>query len=187
MRTRWLPCGGVQAGVVALRLGVGDLVDGDEADDAAELDRDLVTRAVVDGRGPVPHLFGDPADGFGQALTADRFEDVVDGLEVEGVDGEALVRGDEDDQRGRGESGEELGDVETGETGHVDVEEDHVDRGRVVGARVHRAADAAQCLGRTGGALGAADTGVGAQEVEEFLQGGLFVVDGEYAQHEAGV
>ncbi|CAM5344041.1 hypothetical protein SBADM41S_04124 [Streptomyces badius] len=29
--------------------------------------------------------------------------------------------------------------------------------------------------------------GSAAQEVEEFLQGGLFVVDGEYAQHEAGV
>lgn len=160
---------------------------GTKADDAAEFDGDLVARAVVDGGGPVPHLLGDPADGLGEAFAADRFEDVVDGLEVERLEGEALVRGDEDDERRCGEPGEELGDVEPGETGHVDVEEDDVDRGRVVGSRVHRAADAAQRLGRPGRALRAADPGVGAQEVEQFLQGGWFVVDGEYAQHEAGV
>ncbi len=134
-----------------------------------------------------PHLFRDPAHGLREPFAADRFEHVVDGLEVEGVDGEALVGGDEDDERGRGESGEELGDVQAGEARHVDVQEDDIDGGGVVGARVHGAADAAQRLGRPGGTFGAADPGVGAQEVEQFLQGGWFVVDGEYAQHEPGV
>ena len=37
------------------------------------------------------------------------------------------------------------------------------------------------------GALGAADPGIGVQQIQQFLQGGLFVVDGERAQHERGV
>lgn len=186
MRTRYV-YGGVEPGVVALGLGVRDVVDGHEADDPAQLHRDLVGGRVVDGRGTFTDLLGDPAYRFGQALTTDGLEDVVDGLEVEGVHGEALVGGDEDDERGRRESGEELRHVQSRQPGHVDVQEHDVDRRRVLRSGVHGAADAAQRLGGTGGALGAADPGIGAQEVEEFLQGGFFVVDGEYAQHEAGV
>lgn len=81
----------------------------------------------------------------------------------------------------------ELGDVESGQPRHVDVQEHHVDGGGIVGPGVDGPTDAAQRLGGSPGALGAPDTGIGAQEVEEFLQGGFFVVDGEYAQHEAGV
>lgn len=147
----------------------------------------LCGRGVVDGGGAFADLFGDAAYGFGQALAADRLEDVVDRLEVEGVHGEALVRGDEDDQRRCGETGQELGHVESGQARHVDVEEHDVDRRGIVRSGVDGSADAAQRLGRAGGALGAADAGVGAQEVEELFQGGFFVVDGEYAQHEAGV
>lgn len=69
----------------------------------------------------------------------------------------------------------------------MDVQEDDVDGGGVVRTGLDGAADAAQRLGGPGGALGAADPGIGAQEVQQFLQGGFFVVDGEYAEHEAGV
>lgn len=69
----------------------------------------------------------------------------------------------------------------------MDVQEDDVDGRGVLGPGIDGTADAAQRLGRTRGTLGAPDARVGAQEVEEFLQGGCFVVDGEYAQHEAGV
>lgn len=88
---------------------------------------------------------------------------------------------------GAAKPAQQLGDVESGEARHVDVEEDDVDGGRVVRAGLDGAADASQRLGGTGGSLGAADPGIGAQEVQEFLQGGFFVVDGEYAEHEAGV
>ncbi|CAM5254004.1 hypothetical protein SGLAM104S_02885 [Streptomyces glaucescens] len=130
---------------------------------------------------------GGASYGFGEAFLADGFEDVVDRLEVEGLDGEVLVGGDEDDQRGAGEAGEQPGQVESVEAGHLDVEEDHVDRLGTVGAGLQGAVDPPQRLGRVAGALGAADAGVGVQEVEEFLQGGAFVVDGQGAQHEPGV
>lgn len=179
--------GGVQPGVVPLCLGVRDVVDGHEADDPAQFHRDLVGGRVVDGRGALTDLLGDAPDGLGEALAPHGLEHVVDGLEVERVDGEAFVGGDEDDERRRGEPCQELGDVEPGQPRHVDVQEHHVDRGRVVGPGVDCGPDAAQRLGGSRGALCAPDAGIGAQEVEELLQGGFFVVDGEYAQHEAGV
>ena len=55
------------------------------------------------------------------------------------------------------------------------------------GPGLQGAVDAAQRLGGVAGALRAADPGVGAQQVEQFLQRGAFVVDGEGAQHEGGV
>ncbi|KPC88469.1 hypothetical protein ADL35_05495, partial [Streptomyces sp. NRRL WC-3753] len=82
-------------------------------------------------------LFGDAPDGFGEAFAADGLEDVVDGLEVEGVDGEALVGGDEDDERRARESGQQAGHVESGEPGHLDVEEEHVDGLVALRARLH--------------------------------------------------
>ena len=131
--------------------------------------------------------FGGPADGLGEAFPADGLEDVVDGLEVEGLDGEALVGGDEHDERRPGEAGEEPGQVEAVEAGHVDVEEDDVDGLGPVGSGLQGPVDPAQRLGRVARALGAADPGIRVQQVQQFLQGGLFVVDGEGAQHEGGV
>lgn len=115
--------------------------------------------AVQYGGRPVGDEFGDPAHGLGEAFPADRFQYVVDGFEVEGLHGETLVRGDEDDQRGPGEPREQLGDVETGEPGHVDIEEDDVDGRRFIGRRAERATDAAQRFGGAQRALRAADPG----------------------------
>lgn len=69
----------------------------------------------------------------------------------------------------------------------MDVEEDDVDALFVVGPGVQRAPDQAQRIGGPGGALGAADPRIGAQQVQELLQGGGFVVDGQYAQHAVGL
>ncbi len=138
-------------------------------------------------RGGGTAQLGGAADGLGEAFLADGLEDVVDGLEVEGLDGEVLVGGDEHDERRPGEPGEQPGHVEAVETGHLDVEEDDVDRLGAAGTRLQGAVDAAQRLGRVAGALRAADAGVGVQQVEQFLQRGAFVVDSEGAQHELGV
>ena len=89
---------------------------------------------------------------------------------------------------GPGEPGEQAGDVETGEPGHVDVEEDHVDAALAVLGPASRAAPMSRRASVAQVApFGRADPGVGAQQVEEFFQGGGFVVDRQYAQHGAGV
>src|SRR5690606_41637735 len=103
------------------------------------------------------------------------------------LDGEGLVGGDEHDQRRPGEPAEQPGEVQAVESGHLDVEEDDVDRLGPVGARLQGAVDAAQRLGGVPGALGAADARVRVQQVQQFLQRGAFVVDGEGTQHEGGV
>ncbi len=179
---------GVQPGVVALGLDMGDLLDGHEAGHAAEFDGYVVRVGLVHGYpGSGADQFGGPPDGLAEALLADRLEDVVDGLEVERLHGEVLVRGDEHDQRRLGEPGEQPGQVEAVETGHVDVEEDDVDRLGPGGPRLQRPVDPAQRLGGVPGARRAADPGIGVQEVQQFLQRGAFVVDSQGTQHERGV
>lgn len=173
---------GVQPGVVALRLGVGDVLDGHEADHTAPFDRYLVG-GLGGQRRPLPHQFRDPADGLGEPLLADGFEDVVDGLQVEGLDGEVLVGGDEDDQWGLGEAYQQPGDIESGQPGHMDVEEDHIDGGGVGRARVERGPDPAQRVRGTGRPLGSADPRIGPEQVEQLFEGGFLVVHGQYTQH----
>ena len=88
--------GGVQPRVVALRLGVEHLAARDEPGHAAELDRDGVLVAAAPG---AADRLDDPADRLGQPVVAHRLEHVVDGVELEGVDGVLVVRGDEHDRR----------------------------------------------------------------------------------------
>ena len=54
------------------------------------------------------------------------------------------------------------------------------------GPRSSAGSDPAQRLGGAGRALGAADPRVGAEQVQQLFEGGLFVVDGQGAQHDAG-
>ena len=64
---------------------------------------------------------------------ADRLEQVVDGVQLESVDGVLVVGGAEDDVRTRlGKAG---GDVDAGAAGHLDVEEEQV--GLVLGGQFH--------------------------------------------------
>lgn len=97
------------------------------------------------------------------------------------------MRGDEHDQRRPGEPGEQPGEVQSVQTGHLDVEEDDVDGVGTAGARLQGPVDAAQRLGRVARSLRRADAGVGVQQVHEFLECGPFVVDSQGAQHERGV
>lgn len=133
------------------------------------------------------HLLDGPADGLGQAFPAYGLQDVVDGLEVEGLHREALVGGDEDDERRFGEPGEQPCHVEPVEARHVDVEEDDVDALVAVGAALQGAVDPAQGRRGIARALDAAHPWIGVQQIEQLFEGGRFVVDGEGAQHEPGV
>ena len=110
---------------------------------------------------------------LGQPLVAHRLEHVVDDVELEGVDGVPLVRGDEDDRRLRREAGEHPGEVEAAEARHLHVHEDRVElllvddpQGRLPGGRgddlPHR--------------------GVSLEHPDELVERGSLVVDGQHAQ-----
>lgn len=60
-----------------------------------------------------------------EALAVEGFEEVIDGVDFEGFEGEAVVGGDEDDD-GEGVEVEGLEDGEAIELGHLDIEEDEV-------------------------------------------------------------
>ena len=70
-----------------------------------------------------------PAYRLGEPLGAHRLEHVVDGVQVERLDRVLLVGGHEHDRRRRPEAGQHLGQLEPGQAGHLDVEEDRVDLG----------------------------------------------------------
>ena len=93
--------------------------------------------------GRAADLLGDPAHRLSEALSAHRLEEVVHRLEVEGLDGEVLMGGDEDDQREPGEAGQQPGDVEAGQSRHPDVEEQHVEGVLAAGSGLQGPADPA--------------------------------------------
>ena len=165
--------GGVQPGVVALRLDVGDVGAVDEPGDAAELDRDLL---VVVGRPARPAPAVDhPAHRLGEPLGAHRLEDVVDGPQVEGLDGVLLVGGDEHDRRRRAKRASTWAS-RAREPGHLDVEEDRVD----VGSCSTRSASVAESLVQH-----LADPRVAAEQVGELVERRRLVVDDEDLQRAA--
>ena len=99
---------------------------------------------------------------------AHRLEEVVDGAQLEGLDGVLLVGGHEHDRRRRLKRAEHLGEVEPGEAGHLDVEEDRVD---LLGLQ-HP-----QRLGRRVGWWHLADARVAAEQEGELVERGPLVVD----------
>jgi CheY-like chemotaxis protein len=125
-------------------------------------------------------------NGLGEAFLAQRLEQVVDGLEVEGADREVLVGGDEDDQRRGGEPTEQAGQFEAVQAGHVDVEEDDVETPRAVRALLDGPAQPAQRLGGRRRGHHAADPRVLPQEVEQLRERGFLVVHRQDAQGGAG-
>jgi hypothetical protein len=56
-------------------------------------------------------------------LGTDRFEEVIDGVDLEGLDGMAVEGGDEHDTGRLGKVPQQAREVEAVETGKVDVEE----------------------------------------------------------------
>ena len=121
------------------------------------------------GAGPLQSA----ADALAQSVLADGFEQVVDRVEFEGVDGMVLVCGHEDDFRRGLEFAEDSGDVESAESGHRDVEENDVD-----GAGF-------ECAQSSGSGVGGQHSGnafVQAKQIDEFVENGTFVVDDKHAQ-----
>ena len=122
-RTRWLTRRRCAAGRSRPAPRRADVASADEPGDAAELDRDPSSRVRLPRRRAVDH----PAYRLGEPVGAHRLEHVVDGVQVEGVDRVLVVGGDEDDRRRGRERRQHLGQLEPGQAGHPDVEEDRVD------------------------------------------------------------
>ena len=130
---------------------------------------------IISGRG-APSLSSSlirPTD-CGQPLGADRFQQVVHGGQFEGFQGAVLIGGDEHDGGRLAAARDDAGDVQAGERGHVDVEEDGVD---VLGL------EGAQRLGPGGRAVDGADPVIPAEQEGQFLDGGQLVVGDEDVNH----
>ena len=96
-RIRWRAAGGVQPGVVAVRLDVGHVARGRTNRVTPPSSTGIWTSST--GAGAPVAAVDHPAYRLGQPLLAHRLEHVVDRPQVEGVDGVRLVGGDEDDRR----------------------------------------------------------------------------------------
>ena len=114
-----------------------------------------------------------PAYGLGEALLAHRLEHVVDGVELEGVDGVLVVGGDEDRGRRGLEAGEDLGELDAGEPGHLDVEEDRVDL---------QLLQQPQRLGGGVGGVHLGDPVVLLEQEGQLVEGRALVVDDQHPQ-----
>ena len=108
-RTRCEAVGGVQPGVVALRLDPAHLGARQHRGPPGQLDRDRPRRRrrAPDRRRRA--AASDPAQRLGQPLRPQRLEQVVDRAEVERVDRALVVRGDEHHRRRVGEPAQHPG------------------------------------------------------------------------------
>ena len=143
-----------------------------EATRATVFDRPVIALAVFpsvrEALPPVMHALGGPGGPAG-----------VLACEPCG-DGAVVVRGDEHDVRGRGEAGQQPGEVQAVEPGHPDVQEHRV---QALALDEHPA----QVAQRGRGVLRAGDPPdprVLAEQVDQFLQGGALIVDGKDVQHD---
>jgi len=117
-------------------------------------------------------MFGGAGEGDFEAVAVEGFQEIVDGIDAEGIDGEAIVGGGEDDG-GALLGGEFLNDLEAVGAGHLDVEEDDV--GCVV-------FDGGEGFGAAAAFTDDFDGGVAAQKRAEAFASEGFVVDDEEAE-----
>ena len=165
---------GVEADVVALRLGEAHVVAAHEAGASAELDGhggERVHRraaAAGVGRGEA----ADPVERRGQPFGGDRLEQVVDGADLVGGRGVLVERGDEHDRGRLGHAREQRGQLHAVHAGHGDVEEDGVEAARLQqphgGERVRRGLDLL-------------DAGRRGQQAAQLVERRADVVDGEHS------
>ena len=121
-----------QGHVVVLRFGVVELSDGNQSDARAVAHDDAVEELFgrASGCGEVGggrHFFADAGfcaiESGIKAFAADRFQEIVDGVDFEGAHGVLVVSGDEDD----GSFGaDEFENVEAGKLGHLHIEKNQV-------------------------------------------------------------
>ncbi len=126
---------------------------------------------------PLPHRVSAALDHaayrFREAVLAHRLEHVVDGVQVERLDGVLLVSGHEHDRRRLAEPGQHLGQVQAREPRHLDVEEDRVD--------VEVLEDPERVGGRVAGE-DTADPRVAFEQERQLVERRALVVDDEHAQ-----
>ena len=156
-----------------------DFRDVEEVGGAGGLDDEAIER-TVGGEG-LKELFEAGGQGVGvgitkageealecgfEAFVTEGLEEVIEGVGVEGLDGVAVIGGDED---GKGHAGNANGvdDGEAVDLGHLDVEEDEVE---VMGLEQ---IDGGAAVGGLG------DEAVGLEQSAEALAGGGFIVDDE--------
>ena len=113
----------MQVGIIVLGHDVENLVRGDEQLLAALLNGNPLGRVVlVDHRDMLLDLF----DRLEEALGLDRLHEVVDRVDLEGLDGMLAIGRDEHDRRRARDLRESLGQLQARRARHVDVEEHHV-------------------------------------------------------------
>jgi hypothetical protein len=176
----------VEACVVAKGFDAFDLGDRKEADaavlcdgdareegrfgGAAELGEEELEGVGVDG---AVNAFADAIESFAEAVGREGFEEIVDGVDLKGLERVLIVGGDEDDG-GRAFGGEAGDDLEAVLLGHADVEEEEVRVLRV------RGEDRGLAVAIFADDL---DVFVRAQEADESAAGERFVIDNEGADH----
>ncbi len=116
---------------------------------------------------------GDALDRLLHASAGNRLAQIVQGMQLEGLNGAAVMRADEDQLGGAGEAPQHAGELETVQVGHADVEEDAV---------VGLAGDERQRFATVGGAFHLAHVRRAAQDPGEIVQRGALIVDGEQHQ-----
>jgi hypothetical protein len=142
---------------VGLRGGLG----------ASELG-DQLLKAFGGTDGGIDFAFG-ALDGFGDASFVERLEDVVDGVDVEGLDGVLVEGGGKDDVGNFEFAFDELfQDTETVKAGHLDIEENEV------GGMFFDKVDGFKAVLALAKEI---DFGKGFEEEGEFVASRFFVVD----------
>ena len=154
---------GVDAAVVAVGLHEMDLVVLEEL--AASSGDD---RHPLDGSRIVGGALAEPFDEPREPLGVDGLEQVVERLDREGLEGVALVRGDEHHGRRIVHLAHERRGLDPGQSRHLDVEEDDV--------RARRARQGDR-LGRTGRLPDDLDLRVAREQIAELRARGRLVVD----------
>src|ERR1043165_9037567 len=129
----------VQRDIVVARFQPLDAIERQREHTAALLDEDVRERPRRgedagprgDGGHAVLDRLARPRQHGAHPLAAERLEEVVERVDLEGGDGVAVVRGGEDDE---GAVDDLLGDRDAGRAGHADVEEEEVGTELVDGA-----------------------------------------------------